>query len=673
MGLQPYERKHGLSINLIKPKRKIMQRSKINSLKQLWGVLVIVCLISPQLAAQANLVLQKTIGNSTSGNANGQFNEQQGVFIASDGSIFVADLNNNRVQKFDKNGAFVSTFGSTGTGDGQLTGPSGIAIDSKGNIFVVDRFNNRVQKFNSSGTHLKTIGTTATSNTNGDFNNPTSIVVDKSDNIYVVDRSNDRVQKFSNDGTFVKVIGSQGAADGQFNLPFGIAIDANDNIYVTDGTNDNVQKFNSDGVFQSKFGTNGTGDGQFELPAGIAVDAKGNIYVSDGIRDNIQVFNSAGTFVKKFTTPNATNNKAEFFLALDANGVLYISDAPNHHIRVYAPEQEINVKQGTTNIASGNTVDFGSVTVGQSKDFTFTIENLGGVDLKLNGAAGSLIAGGGTHASEFTITQNNVTSPISGFSSKMFSVKFTAGAVGDKTATLTISSNDTNEGTYTINLTGKSTAPLVPEINLKLNNKNIASGGSLDFGNIVVGKSSADSTFTIENLGTAALTITGTAGSLVAISGTNAADFTVTQTNVASPIAAGNKVTFTVKFTAGALGAATAMLTITNNDADEGTTTVNLKGNGLSNVTGLPRNLSNGDLSVGPIPTSNRINISITGQVSHKVGYQLVGLQGQSTLQGTTEIKNGQLSLDLSKVARGHYLLILQMANERLVRRISKQ
>jgi len=124
-----------------------------------------------------------------------------------------------------------------------------------------------------------------------------------------------------------------------------------------------------------------------------------------------------------------------------------------------------------------------------------------------------------------------------------------------------------------------------PEINIKQNTTAIASGsGSHNFGNVVV-NATQDVVFTIENTGTADLTFTGTAGSLVVLGGTNAADFTVVQTGVTSPVAASGNQTFTVSFTPSSAGAKSASLTITSNDADEGTYTINLSGTGTTPTT----------------------------------------------------------------------------------------
>jgi DNA-binding beta-propeller fold protein YncE len=59
----------------------------------------------------------------------------------------VLDKSNNRIQKFDSNGNFIMKWGSPGTADGQFNFPDGIAIDSEGNVYVADSDNNRIQVF----------------------------------------------------------------------------------------------------------------------------------------------------------------------------------------------------------------------------------------------------------------------------------------------------------------------------------------------------------------------------------------------------------------------------------------------------------------------------------------------------------------------------------------------
>ena len=61
----------------------------------------------------------------------GQFNAPAGVAVASDGSVYVTDSGNHRIQKFTSEGVFVSKWGTEGTGDGQFIQPATVAVASE--------------------------------------------------------------------------------------------------------------------------------------------------------------------------------------------------------------------------------------------------------------------------------------------------------------------------------------------------------------------------------------------------------------------------------------------------------------------------------------------------------------------------------------------------------------
>jgi hypothetical protein len=125
-----------------------------------------------------------------------------------------------------------------------------------------------------------------------------------------------------------------------------------------------------------------------------------------------------------------------------------------------------------------------------------------------------------------------------------------------------------------------------PEINIQGNSVTITDGDATpstddytDFGSALIDGGTVVRTFTIQNIGSAALTLSGEP--LVAVSGTNADDFTVTQP-ASSSIAADGSTTFSVTFNPSASGTRTAELSITNNDSDEGTYNFSIQGTGAA-------------------------------------------------------------------------------------------
>ena len=69
--------------------------------------------------------------------------------MASDGSVYVADMDSHRIQKFTSEGVFVTKWGSLGTGDGQFDVPCGVSVAPDGSVYVSDMDNHRIQKFSS--------------------------------------------------------------------------------------------------------------------------------------------------------------------------------------------------------------------------------------------------------------------------------------------------------------------------------------------------------------------------------------------------------------------------------------------------------------------------------------------------------------------------------------------
>jgi sugar lactone lactonase YvrE len=149
-------------------------------------------------------------GTSTAGYADGpaasaQFNYPAGVTVAPDGTIYVADQDNNRIRKISTSGV-VSTFAGSGaksTVDGigtaaSFASPHSISIDAAGNMYVGDEYSHKVRKIAPDGTVGTLAGTTEGYqdglSTVAQFDHPLGVVSAPSGVIYVVERANNRVR-----------------------------------------------------------------------------------------------------------------------------------------------------------------------------------------------------------------------------------------------------------------------------------------------------------------------------------------------------------------------------------------------------------------------------------------------------------------------------------------------
>jgi DNA-binding beta-propeller fold protein YncE len=180
------------------------------------------------------------------------FDQPSDVYVAPDGSIFVADGHgrggNNRVVKYDAAGNYLMEWGGTGYGPGEFRDPHALAMDSEGRLYVGDRANNRIQVFTQDGEHLDTWH---------QFGRPSGIFIDENDVIYVVDSESNRT--WGNNPGFRRGmrIGDVGDAVVDHFIPDpepdpdnagttfaeGVAVDAEGNVYRAEVGPEQVVKY----------------------------------------------------------------------------------------------------------------------------------------------------------------------------------------------------------------------------------------------------------------------------------------------------------------------------------------------------------------------------------------------------------------------------------------------
>ena len=207
-------------------------------------------------------------------------------------------------------------FGSYGTGDGQMLWPVQIITDAEGNILISDEATHRINKFDREGEFLSMFGVHGDSD--GEFDGPTGISFDLDGNLVVVDSKNHRIQRYTTSGEYLGGFGSHGDGPGQFDLPWGVHVDEIGDIYVVDWGNNRFQVLDAGGEVKNVVGKRGSGDAEFERPTGIAVDAHGDIYVADWGNNRVQMFNSEGHYLFSFRGDASLSRVARNYMLTNA-------------------------------------------------------------------------------------------------------------------------------------------------------------------------------------------------------------------------------------------------------------------------------------------------------------------------------------------------------------------
>lgn len=212
-----------------------------------------------------------------------QFARPAGLQLSPDGKrIYAVDIggsssNEHKVLVFDTaTGKHLFDIGKRGTDKGEFNLPRDLAFSPDGSkMYVVDGGNFRVQVFDPDGKFISSFG--AIGRQPGQFSRPKEIAVDHDGKIYVVDASFGNFQIFNPKGQLLMFIGSRSNFDGpaKFSLPAGIAVDDDGRIYVTDQFFRKVDVFRPVGLSEEDgyIGTKALAKLKLDHPSGAAATA----------------------------------------------------------------------------------------------------------------------------------------------------------------------------------------------------------------------------------------------------------------------------------------------------------------------------------------------------------------------------------------------------------------
>ncbi len=207
-----------------------------------------------------------------------------GLRIDPDGNVWLTDIGNHLVMKFDPEGKLLLSLGKKGEPGNkpdQFNQPTDVAVTSTGEFFVTDGYGNaRVLKFDRHGKLLKQWGKKGKGE--GQFNLPHAVCLDAKGRVCVGDRENNRVQIFDTEGKFLAQWKESGAPYGLFST--------GDRLFVADGRAGWVRVLGADGKSIGRLGEKGTAAGQFQMPHMLCVDSRGDVYVAEVTNKRIQKF-----------------------------------------------------------------------------------------------------------------------------------------------------------------------------------------------------------------------------------------------------------------------------------------------------------------------------------------------------------------------------------------------
>ena len=246
--------------------------------------------------------------------------EPDGVAVAPDGDLLIADSQNHRIRRVDSATGVITTVGGSGTagfdGDGRpaletaLDQPSAVACAPNGDIYIADTMNNRVRVIDHATGLVRTVagdGNVVERGPVGDggpataaqLYMPSDVALGPDGDLWIADMHHNRVRRVdavtglistvAGDGSFGNAPDGVPAARASLAGPAGIALvpgpDSTVTLFIADSYNGLVRRVGPDGLLRTV--ARGS-DVVFGAPSRVAfAPARGWLYVADAMENRL--------------------------------------------------------------------------------------------------------------------------------------------------------------------------------------------------------------------------------------------------------------------------------------------------------------------------------------------------------------------------------------------------
>jgi DNA-binding beta-propeller fold protein YncE len=224
----------------------------------------------------------------------GRFDAPMAVGVDPSGNIYVSDLGNHRVDRFDSTGKFLDAWHTNEGAATPLVEPGGIAALPSGEVYVLDTAG-RIVRLEPDGTVAPYIDLVRL----GSYS-PRGLAFDNvRQRFYVTDAGKSRILVLAADG---KLIDTWGGANTKlsFDIGWGLAIDSHGNVFVTERGNSRVRKLSPAGALLAEWTVR---DGIYD----VAVGADDRVYVSSSDRAQLWVYDDDGHLLGQIRAPMAAH------------------------------------------------------------------------------------------------------------------------------------------------------------------------------------------------------------------------------------------------------------------------------------------------------------------------------------------------------------------------------
>ena len=266
----------------------------MNALKSFYLMVFFICMTvsasfsQPPEFNQA-IYLYTMIGDSTS---KIQLNQALSLSVDLSGSIYVSDTGNNRILKFSYDGNLIKIVGGFGWEKEQFYSPYDIHASSVLDIFVADYNNHRIERYDKDLNYISSLYSNENWEEQLQFGYPIGVASSIHGELIIIDRENVRLLKLNSFGEPEMSFGDFAEGKGRLLQPTQVAISPDDKIYVSDSQANKIIVFDYFGNYLTEIGTN-----FLKQPQGIFYSPMKFLFVADQGNKRVVVFTPDGELV----------------------------------------------------------------------------------------------------------------------------------------------------------------------------------------------------------------------------------------------------------------------------------------------------------------------------------------------------------------------------------------
>ena len=268
------------------------------------------------------------------------------------GSVYISDLENYRIQKFDAEGNWLKSWGQRGPNEGEFNfAYFAVAADGDGNVVTVER-GQRAQRFNTEGDlAVSWLGQ------RDDILGGPSVAVHEGI-IFTLGLKGFGVQAYDMNGSFLRSFGTpRGSGPGQFSSwPDALTVTANGDVIVSQHMSTRVQQFNADGEYLTEWSF----PDREGIMGDLAAAPDGSVFALRGTK--VERFSATGALLGDWSVPNYSSA-----LCVDEGNNVWVTVSEAGRVYVYTAEGSLLRQWGEPGVDPGELYRPASISVRDGK------------------------------------------------------------------------------------------------------------------------------------------------------------------------------------------------------------------------------------------------------------------------------------------------------------------